>query len=32
MAALQAALEPHMTSDGVRLQSRAWLVTARNPR
>ncbi|MDF2713032.1 MAG: methyltransferase, partial [Nonomuraea muscovyensis] len=31
MAAVQAALEPHLTSDGVRLQSRAWLVTARNP-
>lgn len=30
-AAVQAALEPHLTSDGVRLQSRAWLVTARNP-
>ena len=31
MAAVQAALEPHLTSDGVRLGSRAWLVTARNP-
>jgi hypothetical protein len=31
MAAVQAALEPHLTSDGVRLESRAWLVTARNP-
>jgi SAM-dependent methyltransferase len=30
-AAMQAALEAHLTSDGVRLESRAWLVTARNP-
>jgi hypothetical protein len=32
MAAVQAALEAHLTSGGVRLESRAWLVTARNPR
>jgi hypothetical protein len=32
MAAVQAALEPHLTSDGVRLGSGAWLVTARNPK
>jgi SAM-dependent methyltransferase len=32
MAAVQAALEAHLTSDGVRLASRAWLLTARNPR
>ena len=31
MAAVEAALEPHLTGDGVRLGSRAWLVTARNP-
>ena len=31
MAAVQAALEAHLTSDGVRLASQAWLVTARNP-
>ena len=30
-AAVQAALEAHLTSEGVRLASRAWLVTARNP-
>lgn len=30
-AAVQAALEAHLTSDGVRLESWAWLVTARNP-
>ncbi|HZD69092.1 MAG TPA: class I SAM-dependent methyltransferase [Actinomycetes bacterium] len=30
--ALQAALEPHLTSDGVWLGSQAWLVTARTPR
>src|SRR6266480_195654 len=29
--AVQAALKPHLTSDGVRLGSRAWLVTARSP-
>ncbi len=29
--AAQAALKPHLTSDGVRLGSRAWLVTARSP-
>jgi SAM-dependent methyltransferase len=29
--AVQAALEAHLTSDGVRLASRAWLVTACNP-
>ncbi len=29
--ALQAALKPHLTSDGVWLESRAWLVTARSP-
>jgi hypothetical protein len=29
--AMQTALEPHLASDGVGLQSRAWLVTARNP-
>ena len=32
MAAVQAALEAHLTCDGVRLESWAWLVTARNPR
>jgi hypothetical protein len=32
MAAVQVPLEAHLTSDGVRLASRAWLVTARNPR
>ncbi len=31
LAAVQAAVEAHLTSDGVRLASRAWLVTARNP-
>jgi hypothetical protein len=31
MAAVQAALELHLTSDGVRLGSRAWLVTACDP-
>jgi SAM-dependent methyltransferase len=31
-AAVRAALEDHLTSDGVRLSSRAWLVSARNPR
>jgi len=30
--AMQAALETHLTSDGVRLGTRAWLVTARTPR
>jgi hypothetical protein len=30
-AAVQAALETHLTCDGVRLESWAWLVTARNP-
>jgi Methyltransferase domain len=32
MAAVQVALEAHLTSDVVRLESWAWLVTARNPR
>jgi hypothetical protein len=31
-AAVQAALAAHLTSDGIRLPSRAWLVTARHPR
>jgi SAM-dependent methyltransferase len=30
--AVQAALAPYLTSDGVRLESRAWLVTARSTR
>jgi hypothetical protein len=29
--AVQAALEPHVTPDGVLLGSRAWLVTASRP-
>jgi hypothetical protein len=30
--AVQAALAPYLTPDGVRLESRAWLVTARSAR
>ena len=30
--AMQAALEPYVTRDGVRLGPRAWLVTAHRPR
>jgi hypothetical protein len=30
--AVQAALEPYFTPDGVQLGSRAWLVTASRPR
>jgi hypothetical protein len=29
--AVQAALEPYVTPDGLLLGSRAWLVTARRP-
>jgi hypothetical protein len=30
-AAIAAALEPHLTEEGVRLGSKAWLVTAHLP-
>jgi hypothetical protein len=29
--AMAAALEPHVTAEGIRLGSKAWLATARRP-